>query len=191
MANTMRILAGTRIACAQCHDHPSDKWTRKQMFGRRDGRVYVECVDDGSVGAVYQNRQGQNLVADREMQRTSQMIRNAFYRDQVTGVSDGTRSSCRKTTSTPRRKAGDVMLMRSSAAGLVKEKNSDYRQRFGDGLTSPANPRFTQVIANRLWKRVMRRGLVEPVDDIQDDSRNHRNCWRNPSRTTDRYDQRV
>ena len=32
MANTMRIFTGTRLACAQCHDHPHDKWTRRQMF---------------------------------------------------------------------------------------------------------------------------------------------------------------
>ena len=32
-------------------------------------------------------------------------------------------------------------------------------------MTSPANERFAQVIANRVWKRLMGRGLVEPVDD--------------------------
>jgi hypothetical protein len=32
-------------------------------------------------------------------------------------------------------------------------------------LTSPANERFSQVIANRVWKRLMGRGIVEPVDD--------------------------
>src|SRR5262249_14981365 len=45
-----------------------------------------------------------------------------------------------------------------------------YRERFGDWLTSPGNPRFTLVIANRLWKRVMGRGLIEPVDELKDDT---------------------
>jgi hypothetical protein len=35
-------------------------------------------------------------------------------------------------------------------------------------MTSSKNPRFTHVIANRLWKRAMGVGLVEPVDDIKD-----------------------
>src|SRR4051794_4737436 len=52
-----------------------------------------------------------------------------------------------------------------------QDDSPDYRQRFGKWLTSPENPRFTQVIANRLWKRVMRRGLIEPIDDLRDDSK--------------------
>ena len=37
-------------------------------------------------------------------------------------------------------------------------------------MTSPENPRFTKVIANRLWKRAMGREYLEPVDDLRDDS---------------------
>jgi hypothetical protein len=39
---------------------------------------------------------------------------------------------------------------------------------FGEWLTSPENPRFTQVIANRLWKKAFGIGLIEPVDDIKE-----------------------
>ena len=41
-------------------------------------------------------------------------------------------------------------------------------RRFAEWLTSPENPRFTKVIANRLWKKVMGRGLIEPVDELTD-----------------------
>ena len=40
---------------------------------------------------------------------------------------------------------------------------------YGKWMTSPENPRFTKVIANRIWKKVFGRGLVEPVDDWRDD----------------------
>lgn len=35
-------------------------------------------------------------------------------------------------------------------------------------VTRPKNPRFAKVIVNRFWKRLMGRGLSEPVDDFDD-----------------------
>jgi hypothetical protein len=32
MANTVRVFLGTRLECAQCHDHPFDKWTQTDFF---------------------------------------------------------------------------------------------------------------------------------------------------------------
>ena len=32
MATTVRIFLGTRIECAQCHNHPFDHWTQKQFY---------------------------------------------------------------------------------------------------------------------------------------------------------------
>lgn len=43
-------------------------------------------------------------------------------------------------------------------------------QAYGKWMTSPSNPRFTKTIANRLWKRVMGVGLIEPVDNITEDT---------------------
>jgi hypothetical protein len=34
-------------------------------------------------------------------------------------------------------------------------------------MTSPENPYFSRIIANRLWRHFMGRGLVEPVDDLR------------------------
>jgi len=36
-------------------------------------------------------------------------------------------------------------------------------------ITDPTNPRFAKTIVNRLWKRYLGLGLVEPVDDLRDD----------------------
>ena len=42
---------------------------------------------------------------------------------------------------------------------------ADPREQLALFVTSPANGRFADVIVNRLWKRYLGRGLVEPVDD--------------------------
>jgi hypothetical protein len=37
-----------------------------------------------------------------------------------------------------------------------------------DWLTDPANPYFARATVNRIWKEMMGRGLVEPVDDMRE-----------------------
>jgi len=44
------------------------------------------------------------------------------------------------------------------------------REQYAAWLTSSANERFAKTLANRLWKKIMGVGLIEPADDIRDDS---------------------
>jgi hypothetical protein len=39
---------------------------------------------------------------------------------------------------------------------------------YAQWMTSKDNPRFTLVVANRLWKKVMGQGVIEPVDELTD-----------------------
>ena len=41
----------------------------------------------------------------------------------------------------------------------------DTREQLAAVLTDPRNERFAQVVANRLWKRLLGFGIVDPVDD--------------------------
>ncbi len=43
----------------------------------------------------------------------------------------------------------------------------DPRDVLAKWMTSPDNPLFAQVMANRVWADIMGRGLVEPVDDFR------------------------
>lgn len=44
---------------------------------------------------------------------------------------------------------------------------SDPRVKLAAWVTSPRNPYFTRLVANRLWKHFLGRGLVEPEDDFR------------------------
>src|SRR6185437_13815759 len=49
----------------------------------------------------------------------------------------------------------------------------DPRDLLAARITAPQNERFAQVIANRLWQRLMGRGIVEPVDDWEKGRMSH------------------
>lgn len=46
--------------------------------------------------------------------------------------------------------------------------NSQRREVFAEWVTSPKNPQFTKVLANRLWVDAFGYGLVEPLDNWTD-----------------------
>src|SRR5204862_509403 len=50
------------------------------------------------------------------------------------------------------------------ADGVLRSKN-DSRERLAALVTDPRNGRFARVMVNRLWKRYLGKGIVEPVDD--------------------------
>ncbi|HXG24351.1 MAG TPA: DUF1549 domain-containing protein, partial [Chthonomonadales bacterium] len=43
----------------------------------------------------------------------------------------------------------------------------DRREALVNWLTSPQNPFFARILVNRIWRHLMGRGLVEPVDDMR------------------------
>lgn len=51
--------------------------------------------------------------------------------------------------------------------------SSDPREQLAAMITSPENPRFPRVIVNRLWKRFIGVGFVDPVDDWEASNPSH------------------
>jgi hypothetical protein len=58
-------------------------------------------------------------------------------------------------------------------AANLAEYPEDSRDRLAALITAPQNERFAQVMANRLWKQLMGRGIVEPVDDWEKGKPSH------------------
>jgi hypothetical protein len=63
MANTARIFLGTRVECAQCHNHPFDKWTQMQFYQMAAFTYPVQTNDyygasvDGARGILREREQ--------------------------------------------------------------------------------------------------------------------------------------
>jgi len=167
LANTMRIFAGTRMECAQCHDDPYGEFERMDFY-------HLAAFTNGQ-GEM--NRGPWNTVwrevrdAKKEREEFGQLIRwlgdsvhystlghggkgriklpyDYQYSDGDPGETVGGRTPYGKRVRTTDRKDGD-----------------DGRERFAAWLTSRENPRFNATIVNRMWKRVMGTAIFEPVDE--------------------------
>ena len=168
--NTVRVFLGTRIGCAQCHDHPFDSWTQKDFYR-------LAAFTHGTQTAT--NRAAINKVvakAREELKEKPDSEEKGRLRTRINQwVSFNQRSvgeNMKRQLKLPHDyqyddgKPGDVMkpaVIFGDQPKLVPKESR--REAFAQWLTSPENPKFTLTIANRLWKRVFGVGLIEPVDD--------------------------
>ncbi|MEQ8762530.1 MAG: DUF1549 domain-containing protein [Planctomycetota bacterium] len=85
MANTARVFLGTRLECAQCHDHPFDKWTQKQFFemvaftgGLRYRSFDVRSPEARQFNAYGRTLRNENQQAYRAYRQISAQLTNAI-----------------------------------------------------------------------------------------------------------------
>ncbi len=50
-------------------------------------------------------------------------------------------------------------------------KPSELREQLAAQITDPRNKYFSRVLVNRVWKTLVGRGFIEPVDDFRDDNK--------------------
>jgi hypothetical protein len=73
--------------------------------------------------------------------------------------------------------------------GVLRNKE-DSREQLAAIMTDPRNERFAQVVANRLWKRLIGWGIVDPVDDWENAKPSHKELleWLGRELVTHDYD---
>ncbi|HBE68862.1 MAG TPA: hypothetical protein DDW52_12010 [Planctomycetaceae bacterium] len=174
--NTVRVFLGTQIGCAQCHDHPFDRWTQKEFYQlaafthgavTRDGRGQPAYKNGNPVERLKQEKKdqtGENRIAGTaNLLLQANLFRVSFNPKRVLKLPHDYQYSDGK----PNQRVESKVLwgeIPAEAASLSK------REKFAAWVTNPSNDRFAKTIANRLWKRVFGVGLIEPVDDLKDDS---------------------
>lgn len=178
MNNTVRIFLGTRIGCAQCHDHPFDRWTQKEFYQMAAFTFGTLTSTNGGDKRYWQSNPDDRLQAEyAEIEQEEEERRNNSYRfDRLISinmmmVNDQTdrKITLPKDYAYDNAKAGDVVDPRALFGKPADLKPGETpRQAFARWLTSPDNPRFALTIANRLWKQAFGIGQIEPVDDMMD-----------------------
>ncbi|MEM8882483.1 MAG: DUF1549 domain-containing protein [Planctomycetota bacterium] len=195
MSNTIRVFLGSRVECAQCHNHPFDKWTQKQYFemvaftggiqyqksprgdprmqrlvqearkrwGRNGQRAVFRILQPTFIG-IYGNGTGASQLPQdyqyddhkpHDLLEASPLFDPPVFVD--VHIPDRARQSSRNNNNRRRNRAPRLPEV-------------DSRKLFADWMTSPRNDAFARTIANRVWKKLMGRAIVEPEDDFKDDS---------------------
>lgn len=174
--NTVRVFLGKQIGCAQCHNHPFDSWTQRQFYelaafttgtrtrlnatdlglkkGNPAGDLIKEArkkAPDGKIKGPLQQLVQANTYGVNFTNRELKLPHDYAY-------SDAKPNEQIK----PKVLWGDVP---SSAA------KGDRRQQFAAWITSRQDRQFARNIANRMWKKMMGLGIVEPVDDFRDENK--------------------
>jgi hypothetical protein len=196
MANTVQIFLGTQIQCAQCHDHPFDKWTQLDFYkmaafteGMNKNLFMDEPVK--RLGLASRDYKSKGKTLDAAGERVAFAFRSAlapgidhmgsgqirlpdnYAYDNAKPkqlVNAATLFGPEVTLDFDQATKGEEVLRVRDKRQKNKSRLPDVgsRDAYAQWIVSKDNPRFTTVIANRLWKKVMGVGLIEPIDDIND-----------------------
>lgn len=201
MSITSRIFLGTRIECAQCHDHPFDKWKQTEFYhlaaythsnkpvneafaGSRDA---IRARQD-AIEADFKKEKAASTDGGKAAEKRKQERLDAMEYRKVVGIIKGPVGQLFSPIGMERKadsvlklpvdfhqddgKPGDLMKPKP-IFGSAPEINSgtDSAEVFARWMTSTENERFTKVIVNRLWKKLFGLALIEPLDDMTDETR--------------------
>ena len=177
MNNTVRTFLGTRIGCAQCHDHPFDRWTQREFYQMAAFMFGTRSRDYAGNKAKY-GKQNPSTRLKNELRKMDPKANTGGDFNRIIAMNfyevyeqKNRRLKLPHDYQYDDGKPGQVIPPATIFGTPVKlTKNASPRENFAKWLTSPKNPRFAKTIANRIWKKSMGIGLIEPVDDMTDES---------------------
>ena len=206
---TSQVFMGIRIACAECHDHPFDVWTREQFYGFAAYFGRTRRIESELTGLVFTTETAQTAV----LWPPADLARNGETRSPMTpsfpfatvaaneqpdfvARFEALREAKRQQAEKPRGASLDDLLAAADSRAqkavngqgrdffdVASEANqerskidvkgdlyrtSELRIKLADLITSPRNQYFARSFTNRVWKEMVGRGFVEPVDDFSE-----------------------
>ena len=190
MSNTAELFLGTQLVCAQCHNHPFDKWTQMeyyQMAAHTYGmvtRMQGKTVDGIKKLAKDFKKRGEGMQMMSMSSKPGQTEKQArafrqAVQDMLLPLQFGAKHKDRNLKLPHDYKYDDGKPHQAIQPGVIFENDGNFQSSGSDDLvnqyaqwmTSQENPRFTKVIVNRIWKKIFGRGLVEPLNDWREDTK--------------------
>lgn len=155
-AEVARIFLGIQIQCAQCHDHPTDRWKRTEFheLAAFFPRIAVRPVRDP------EKRTFEVVSVDRDpRRRPNGNQRRGSAEHYMPDLADPT---ARGTLMQP------TFFVTHHR---VDEGKTDQERRtiLANLMTGESNPWFDRAFVNRIWSELVGEGFYEPVDDMGPD----------------------
>ncbi|NJM36652.1 MAG: DUF1549 domain-containing protein [Akkermansiaceae bacterium] len=167
LGNSMRIFLGTRMECAQCHDDPFGSTARRDFYElaafthgqRTDGEEKMSKIWAGVL-----NDEG----ISREEFQAAQVMWDKAYGMSLAGGGTGQinlPADYQYRDANP----GELVAGRTPFGKTVRmsddKASGEGRKKLAEWMIERTDNKFSSVIANRMWKRVMGKGIYEPVDE--------------------------
>ncbi|HEX2748470.1 MAG TPA: DUF1549 domain-containing protein, partial [Verrucomicrobiales bacterium] len=148
------VVYGTRIDCAQCHDHPLAReikqghyWGLVAAFNRSKNVEGTSQVSESAVGG---------FINFTNLKKESQPAVVTL----LTGKTvDETRPAGGKEDDSP-----DKYV---TTSGKMKVPKFSRREAFADAATE-GNPLLARAFVNRMWATLLGRGIVNPADEMNE-----------------------
>jgi len=141
---------GIELQCARCHDSPYHSTKQKDLYALAAmfERKPVTVPKTSRVPSTFFEAKVRESLIKVTLKPDEQVVPHWPFAE-VTGSAD------------------DAML-----TSLLQDPE-DQRERLAALITAPQNQRFAQVVVNRLWRRFMGAGFVEPVQDWEGHAASH------------------
>ncbi len=137
---TAQLFLGIRLQCAQCHNHPYERWTQDDYLSLAAFFTQVKRSRIGKAGPSGRpDRRQMAVVLD-------------FDAAEITHESSGEA----------------VIPGFPGEPSPEFDPRKDRRPVLASWLTHRENPFFAKTLANRTWFHLFGRGIVQPVDDFRD-----------------------
>lgn len=138
---------GVEMKCARCHDAPAHSWKQEDLFQLaallKESSIKVPATSSVPMDRIHQT--GRKPLIEVTLAPDSE-VTPAWPFEQF----------CREET-----------------GKALAENPDDPRDLLAALVTAPENERFAQVMVNRVWQRLMGRGLVENLSDWEMSTPSH------------------
>jgi Protein of unknown function (DUF1549)/Protein of unknown function (DUF1553) len=149
---------GVRLECAQCHKHPTDRWTQDEYWAFAN--LFASVTFQQNQFSSPDVRKAATEENTRRQEENKGKNPNQFTTLREMFIATGNKSRPNPATGrppTPKALGGPEIPSRSG---------EDPRVKLAAWLTSPENPYFARSFVNRVWAHYFGVGLVNPVDDF-------------------------